>query len=110
MTTSGAPVVGGFQPTTFQAIFPGGSQKASFTGSSSQVSFTAQENPSPSVIRLFATKDCWIKIGTDPTALSDGTCVFIASGIVEYFGIPGNNKLAVISNGADGDLYITEGV
>lgn len=74
-----------------------------------------------SLIRLFATQDCWVSIGASGSAVA-AACVtngpivsnvaFIPGGVYEYLGIPGavtNPIISVISNGSDGVLHILEG-
>lgn len=89
----------------FEAIIPGTSQKVAFTGVSAQ---SAALGTYTSLVRLFATQDCFIKIAANPTALADGTSMFIAGGIYEYIGVFGGQKIAVIQSTAGGNLYITE--
>jgi hypothetical protein len=99
---------GNLREMMFQAIFPGACQSVAFTGTSGQ---SAALQTKTSLVRLFATKDCFIKIATNPTALADGTSMFIAGGIYEYIGVDNSvnaQKIAVISNGTNGTLYITE--
>src|ERR1041385_3502741 len=89
-----------------QAIGPSISQKLDFTGTSAQ---SAAFAAGTSVIRLFATQDCFIKIGGNPTAVVDGVdSHFIPGGIIQYFLVRGTQKLAAISNGTDGTLRIIE--
>lgn len=88
----------------FQAIIPGISQQLSISGSSQQ---SAAFSATPNLVRLFATKDCYIEIGTNPTATSSS--MFLPGGIVEYFGLFSGYKLAVLQASSSGTLYVTEG-
>lgn len=102
------PVQTNERENRFQAIYPGVSQALAFIVTSGQSAALATKT---TLVRLFATKDCFIKVGTNPTAANDGTSMFIASGIYEYIGIDqsaGAQKIAAISNGTNGTLYITE--
>jgi len=91
----------------FQAICIGTSQVLT-TSSSSQQSTAVSDKTS--IIRLFCTKDCFIAIGPNPTVTTSGTTgAFLPGGIIEYFGVNPNDKIAVIQVSASGTLYITEG-
>lgn len=88
----------------------GVTQKVSFTGTASQSSaFTSSTNPGGGVVLLFATTDCWVKFGADPTATaSAGTSAFIPAGIDRYFHYKNGEKISVIRNATSGDLHIIE--
>lgn len=95
------------QKESFEAIVPksGTSQKLNISASSVQGSaFTA----GTTLIRLFATNDCYIDTGSNPTALADGTSMFIPGGITEYIGVQPGQKLAVIQFSQNGLLFVTE--
>lgn len=95
---------------TFQAIYPGVSQQVSVGTASVQSSAFAAAT---TIVELFATTDCWIRINDSPTAVNAaGTSFFLGQGMFKYYGIqhPGIDKLAVISNGTStGSLHIIEG-
>ncbi len=91
---------------TFETIIPGVSQKLAISASSVQ---SAAFGASTTVLRLFATNDCYILLGSDPTALADGTCMFVPGGIVDFVGVLPGAKLAVIQFSQNGYLFITEG-
>lgn len=62
---------------------------------------------SSTMIRLCATTDCRIKIGSNPTAAA--TDAYLKAGVPEYFQVvPGVDVVAVIRETADGKLSITE--
>lgn len=88
----------------FQAIFPGTNQTIVTSGSSQQSSAFASLT---SIIRVYCTQDCYLAFGTDPTASSSS--LFLPSGTIEYFGVYGGTKVAVLQVSASGNLYITEG-
>lgn len=91
---------------TFETIMPGTSQKLAISASSVQ---SAPVGPNTTVLRLFATNDCYILIGSNPTALADGTCMFIPGGIVDFCGILPGQILAVIQFAQNGYFFMTEG-
>lgn len=92
---------------SFDAIYPTGtSQKVAFDSSTQSSAFAANTT----LIRVIATQDCHLKFGTSPTALTDGTCVFLKAGLPEYFGVIGLQKVAAIKDSAAGSLFITEGL
>ena len=86
------------------AIFLAAPQQRTFTGTSAQ---SAALSASCSVVRLFATQDCFILFGANPTALT--TSHFLPAGVVEYFGCAGGDKIAAIQSSVAGTLYISEG-
>jgi hypothetical protein len=96
----------------FQAIVPGTSHKVAFTNASAQI--PSQMGDATTLVRVFATQDCWIKIGANPTAVApiSGTpqedTMFVAGGIFAYFGVNPGQKLAVIRDSANGSLFVTE--
>jgi hypothetical protein len=106
----GGKVGASYQASGFPAIFPGDSQKVAFTDTSAQsAALSGGSNTDSTIVRVFATEDCHIKIGANPTAIADGTCMFLPAGIVEYIGISPTDKIAAIRDATSGYLYITEG-
>lgn len=94
--------------TGFQCIIPGISQMLNFTSSVAAIS--AQFQPQTTVIQVFASADCFIQMGSSPSALADGTCMFIPQGIYINLGcFAGTNFISVIQRTVDGILFITEG-
>lgn len=100
----------------FDTIIIGASQKVAFTGTNAKSTVL---NKRTSIVRLLATNDCWVKVGIDANAvaLADGTCHFVAKGVVQDVGIvqawangvQTDVKIGVIQDSAGGNLYITEG-
>lgn len=91
---------------SWQAIIPGTTRVVAIGGSSAQsVAFQA----STSIVRVAPTSDAWIKFGSNPTA-DITTSIFMAAGTVEYFGVKGGNKVAVLQDSAAGSLSICEGL
>ena len=92
---------------SFQAIYPGASQKVSIGASSAQ---SASVGSGTTVVELFATTDCWVSFGASPTAVaSPGSSFFLAAGLFKYYGIQPGAKIAVIQESSSGDLHIIEG-
>lgn len=89
----------------FQAIFPGTSQKKTTSGSSQQSSAVGANT---TIVRLYATQDTYVEIGSNPTATTT-TSMFLPLGFVEYFGITPGHKIAYIQSTSAGTLFITEG-
>lgn len=90
----------------FETIIPGTSQLKAFSSSSVQSTALGTQT---SIVRVIASTSCHIKLAANPTAVADGTCIFLYAGVPEYFGCTGGDKIAVIRDAADGNLYITEG-
>ncbi len=95
----------GNQHESFEAIVPGASQALAFTNVSAQ---SVAVGANTTLVRLFATEDCFIAIGSNPTAAANSS-MFIPSGISEYIGIAKGDKIAAIYSTTNGTLYITEG-
>lgn len=90
----------------FPYIYQGTSQKvASGAASVQSTAFSTRT----SIIRFVATQDCHIKLGANPTAVADGTCLFVPKNWVEYIGCGPGDKLAVIQDSTGGFIFITEG-
>ncbi len=89
-----------YQLGALPVIRPGATQKVAVTSASTQ-SAPADGN----VVRLLATVDCHIAFGAAPT--SDVNSLFLPANTPEYFACYGTDLVAVISDGADGSLYIT---
>lgn len=107
--------------TYFQAIVPGDSHYIDFDNTSKQSlafnllvtaadgSVTQQQT---TLIMVFATQDCWINVGSNPTAVAGstakGTSFFLAGGIKDFIGVDPGQLLAVTRDGVSGRLHITE--
>lgn len=94
----------------FPFINPGTSQKVAYDASVRSAAFGSRTT----VVRMIASTDCHVAFGSaaapiTPTALSDGTCVFLKAGIEYYFGVIPSSKVAAIKDSAGGNLFITEG-
>ena len=83
-------------------ITPATSQKVAIGSGSAQSAAIAA-----TVVRVVGTADCHLAFGANPTAVADGTCVFLPANVPEYFQVTSGNKLAVIQDSVAGNLYIT---
>lgn len=104
----------------FQAIIPGATEVIAFTNSASQSRAFSQRGANDAfnvdnctLIRLFATQDCWIAFGSNPTAavVSSGAkenMYHLPGGFLDFIGVTPGQKLSVIRDTANGTLYITE--
>ena len=88
------------------AIKPAAASSKLAIGAASAVSAAIQSK----MVRLVATSDCHVAFGTDPTAVADGTCVFLPAGIPEYFVLSPGDKVAVIQDAVAGSLFISSAV
>lgn len=90
---TGAPV---------DATRPGTGQTLSFTGTSSaSTTFTS------TLLRVVSTEDCWIAVGSSPTAVAS-TGMLLIAGRPERIVVRTGEKVAAIRAGADGSLNIVE--
>jgi hypothetical protein len=60
-----------------------------------------------SLVRIVATEDCWIKVGTDPTATVGGTSTYLPANCVDVILVRANEKIAAIKATTAGSLCIT---
>lgn len=59
-------------------------------------------------IRVVSTTNCWINIGTNPTAAAADDNLYMPAGLVEYFHVSPGQRLAVIQDSAGGSLIVAE--
>jgi hypothetical protein len=103
--TSIAAQAGGLQTSIFQVISPGTSSQVAIGAASVQGSAPSD---GVTILRFFATADCYLAFGANPTASS--SAMFLPAGFIEYFEIKAGEKYAVIqANSTTGTLYVTEG-
>lgn len=103
--TTHVPTVNGYTQSNFPCLMLGGpNQKIIFGAVSAQ---STAFNANTTIVRIFSTKDCYIQYGANPTATTSD--MFIAGGIIEYFGVEPGSKIAVIQDLAGGTLHISEG-
>jgi hypothetical protein len=84
------------------ALTPGASSKLAFTGTSAQSSAIAG-----TIVRVTATQNCHLAFGANPTAVADGSCVYLPAGQTQFFAVTSGNKIAAIQDSAGGNLFIT---
>lgn len=62
------------------------------------------------LVLITPTADCFVRAGANPTALADGTDMFLLGGNSYRVILPGSGlKLAFITSGGTGSVYITPG-
>ena len=88
----------------WEALFPGTTQKVPFTATSSQ---SAAVGSATTLVRVVGTAACHLEIGANPTA-TNSTSYYLPANVPQVLGIAGGQKIAVIRNSGDGDLFITE--
>ena len=82
-------------------------------GTSYAISISATSAQSAAILNdnavAYSTVDCWIRQGTNPTALANGTDQFLP-GLVQMrlVDIEPGNKIAFVAGGA-GTVYLTPG-
>lgn len=98
--------VGGSQHEPIQApqwVYGDGVQRIPFTADAAPSAvFTSP------LIRLYATADCLINIGDNPTAADDGTSFPLGEKSSWVECVTEGQKLSVVSASTDGVLYIIE--
>lgn len=87
-------------------LYSGGqSQVVAVSGTSAQSSAISRSK----TLYLCSTVDCFVRQGSNPTALSNGTDQFLPAYIpMRFAGFTSGYKVAVIGvSGASGSLYVT---
>jgi hypothetical protein len=92
-----------YQLGALPVIRPGATQKLDFGAAS-----VATAAVGGGVVRLVATADCHIALGSTPTA--DATCLFLPGNMPEYFACASGDQVAVIQDTTAGSLYVTPAV
>ncbi len=82
----------------------GASQAVSISSTSAQSAAMSGDNAV-----LYSTVDTFVRAGTNPTALSDGTDQFIPAGVLVRVRFDAGSKLAFKTSSASGTVYITPG-
>ena len=92
---------------TFGRPRAGASVKVAYTGTAGT---TAALPAGTACVRVYSTTDCFIEIGTAPTAVAD-TGMYLVGGMPEYFECQTNSalgpKVSAIQVSAGGTLYVT---
>jgi hypothetical protein len=89
------PVQGVLRPLTSQTLVTGGAT------AQTAADFTYK------VIRLTATAACWFKLGGTVVTAAN-TDHYLLPNATEYFAVGGNTRIAAITGGGAGVLYISE--
>lgn len=100
------------------AVSTGGtSQRISISGTSAQSSVLSSQTVSaPNSaggldVLCTVDVDCFVRQGSNPTALADGTDqLLLAGNTYRLSGIINGNRLAFITSGGTGNAYLTPGV
>lgn len=90
----------------FPNMYQGTCQKVTSGAASVQ---SAAVGVRTTLLRIYATQDVHVKIGANPTAVADGTSMFLPKNWVDYIGCAPGDKVAVIQDSVGGLLFITEG-
>ena len=92
------------QEISFSLGDPGTSQAliVSSTSAQSAVALTTSVVATPTV-------DCFVRQGANPTALADGTDMFLLALTSYRLALPRGNKLAFVTSSATGTAYLTPG-
>jgi len=88
---------------TYGSPMPGESLTVAYTGTAGT---TAALPSNTEVVRIVATTDCFIEIGTSPTAVAN-TGMYLTALVPEYFSCPGSGKVSAIKVTSDGSIYVT---
>jgi hypothetical protein len=59
------------------------------------------------LVRVVATEDCWLKMGTNPTATVGGTSHFLPAYCVDVIKVRATHMIAAIKDTTAGNLCIT---
>jgi len=88
------------------AFIPGATQAVAIGSGSVQSTATGINT---TFVRVVATVDCHVELGSNPTA-SQTTSLFLPAGVVEYLPITIGWKVATIqkASGSTGSLFVTE--
>lgn len=92
------------QLTSISLGDPGKCQRISISGTSAQSAAIPSDN-----VLVYATTDCFVRQGSNPTALSDGTDQFVPAFSLFRLSIRRGSHLAFISTGGTGLVYLTPG-
>lgn len=90
----------------FEAMVPGSSQIVAISNSST---YTTLLNDHTTLARLFATQDCYLGFNGSSPTVSGSSGYFLPGGIIDFVGVGGKTKIAVLWSGVNGLLYVTEG-
>lgn len=83
-------------------LTPGASSKVAVGAASAQSGVLTG-----AMVRLTPTTNCHVAFGANPTAVADGSCMYLPSGSQTIVGITSGQKVAAIQDSAAGNLFIT---
>lgn len=81
----------------------GGSKTVTYTGTAGT---TAALSASTRIVRVMSTTDCFIELGTDPTAVAN-TGLYMPAFVPEYFAAGASWKVSAIQVASGGSIYVT---
>lgn len=58
------------------------------------------------VVHVTPTTDCFVRDGSNPTALSDGTDHFLVANATQEFRVTPGDKLAFVTSASSGSVYV----
>jgi len=99
MTTTTATLLRDGNGQSFQALRIGANSVVAFNASTQSAAFDAQ------IVRIQATENCHIVVGSNPTATTSDTPLWKDN--PEYIHIEPGDKIAVIKSVNAGNLHIT---
>lgn len=88
----------------FQAFIPGVSQTVTVSGTSASTSTAFTKT----LVRLYSTEDCYIKVGFGAQTATSAH-MFLPADTIEYIGVAPGFVIAAIQVTTGGTLYVTEG-
>lgn len=88
---------------TYGSPMPASSVKVAYTGTAGT---TTALPATANALRVVATTDCFIQIGTNPTAVADDDC-YLPALVPEYFACPEGAKVSAVQVASGGTLYVT---
>lgn len=88
---------------TYGSPMPGEGVKVAYTNTAGT---TVALPSNAEVVRVVTTTDCFIEIGTSPTAVAD-TGMYVCALVPEYFSCPPGGKVSAIQVASGGTIYVT---
>ena len=101
------PRAGSLEENGFQAIFPGLSGSKAFNSASAELADIAPANCT--VVKLYATRNCFIKIAPSAPIANTTTCYYLPVDKEVLLGLDPGAHIAVIAESAPGVLYYSFG-
>lgn len=100
------------QELSLQVNTGGASEALSISGTSAQsLPITAAlAVTGDAYVVAYSTVDCFIRQGSNPTALNDGTDQFLPANLLVRLNVPNGMRIAAITSAVAGTLYLTSKV